>query len=131
MSLIFNYYPKPLLFEQHITKTKAKSSFLCSVLHEEGKDVNIEVKLEDIFGGLEVQIKAIKYFKQIADKRSNLLELRNIKFLLYLLVIVFGNKTRSLMQYSRTKYNPYRKKQEQRCNVWLLTKKNMKQEHYD
>ena len=53
--------------------------FICSILHE-GNDANTQIKLDQLFGDLEVQIKEIKYFKQIADKRTHLLELRNIKF---------------------------------------------------
>ena len=53
--------------------------FICSILYE-GNDANTQIKLDHLIGDMEVQIKAIKYFKHIADKRTHLLELRNIKF---------------------------------------------------
>ena len=53
--------------------------FLCDVLLKDQK-VDSHIKLGHLYDEPELQVKAIKYFKQIAEKRKLLLDIRNVKF---------------------------------------------------
>ena len=51
--------------------------FRCSDLKHDSDTNTHDIKFEDIYSDLENQIRAIKYFRNIADKRKIILELRN------------------------------------------------------
>ena len=53
--------------------------FLCDALVKD-QQVDSQIKLCHLYDNLELQVKAIKYFKQIAKKRKLLLDIRNVKF---------------------------------------------------
>ena len=51
--------------------------FRCSDLKHDSYTNTHDIKFDDIYTDLEKQIRAIKYFQNIVDKRKLILELRN------------------------------------------------------
>ena len=65
-----------ICLEEDSYEDEEHTFFLCSVLLKD-HSTDAEIKFEHLYGDLEEQIRAIKYFKQIADKRQLFLEIRN------------------------------------------------------